>query len=50
MEEIVLLTEKRYLSPKKNNTYIKNILLEDELLEKALRTQGIQSKRLAWET
>ena len=25
-------------------------MLEDELLEKALRTQGIQSKRLAWET
>ena len=50
MKEIVLLTEKRYLDPKKNNTYIKNILLEDKLLEKALRSQGIQSKRLAWET
>jgi len=49
MREIVLLTEKRYLSPKIKNTYIKNILLEDKLLEKALKSQGVESKRLAWE-
>ena len=47
--DIAILTEKRYLSPKPNNWYTKNILIEEELIKNELRKIHINSKRVAWD-
>lgn len=46
--DILLLTEDRYLEPKENNEYNRNILLEDEILRNALKKNGISSQRVSW--
>ena len=47
--DIALLTEKRYLLPKSNHWYVKNILLEDELISSELKSLGLSCVRVAWD-
>ncbi|MEO9513710.1 MAG: hypothetical protein ABJN84_10555 [Flavobacteriaceae bacterium] len=49
MHDVVILTERRYINPKKSDSYIDNVLLEDELVSKALRKKGIHVIRKAWD-
>ncbi len=46
--DIFLLTEDRYLRPKENNEYNRNILQEDEILMQALEKNNISSQRVSW--
>tara|TARA_R110002073_G_scaffold139232_2_gene289326 strand:+ start:99705 stop:100601 length:897 start_codon:yes stop_codon:yes gene_type:complete len=47
--DIVVLTDARYVNPKATNDYILNVLLEDNLVVKALEKQGLKTLRLAWD-
>ncbi|QLG47001.1 ATP-grasp domain-containing protein [Costertonia aggregata] len=47
--DIVILTDRRYINAKETNTYIKNLLLEDRLVFKALEQQGLKVARKAWD-
>lgn len=47
--DVVILTDHRYVRPKEINDYTKNILLEDNLVLKALEKQGLKTIRLAWD-
>jgi glutathione synthase/RimK-type ligase-like ATP-grasp enzyme len=47
--DIILLTDQRYLSNPENDPYISNILLEDELLTKALRQHQLSVFRTNWD-
>lgn len=47
--DVVILTESRYTKPLEDNQYGHNVLLEDQLVQKALETEGLQVKRLAWD-
>ena len=46
--DVVLLTDHRYVSPKENNQYIKNVLTEDGLVEKALNKLGLRTTKKDW--
>ena len=46
--DIVVLTEDRYVAPKETDTYIENILLEDQLVIDALRKEGLKAERKSW--
>ena len=46
--DVVLLTDHRYVSPKENNQYIKNVLTEDGLVEKALNKLGLRTIKKDW--
>jgi len=46
--DVVLLTDHRYVSPKENNQYIKNVLTEDGLVEKALNKLGLRTAKKDW--
>ncbi len=47
--DITLLTDRRYLHPQKKDPYIQNILLEDQLVEDALKAEGLKVNRVAWD-
>lgn len=47
--DIVLLTDARYVNPQQKDDYIKNILLEDELVLEALESHGLSVTRKAWD-
>ena len=46
---LAILTEKRYLNPKKNSGYVDNILTEDFLVQVELEKLGISCSRVAWD-
>lgn len=47
--DIVILTDRRYINPKKRDLYIDNILLEDELVSNALQELDLQVTRKSWD-
>jgi hypothetical protein len=47
--DIVLLTQKDYINPLHVDSYIKNILIEDELLTAALKQKGFKVTRTYWD-
>ncbi len=47
--DIILVTQKEYLNPKEKTTYIKNVLLEDQLVQNALEKLDLKVKRVAWD-
>jgi len=49
MYDLVLLTDGRYIHPTSTNTYIQNVLLEDELVTNALEKEGLKVGRKAWD-
>lgn len=49
MKNIGLLTQKEYVAPKQPSPYVKNILLEDDLIIKAFKGYPIQLQRINWD-
>ncbi|MFD2824601.1 RimK family alpha-L-glutamate ligase [Lacinutrix iliipiscaria] len=47
--DVIILTQKDYISPKHIDTYVQNVLYEDELVQKALESLGLTVKRVAWD-
>ncbi|WP_299627995.1 hypothetical protein [uncultured Tenacibaculum sp.] len=47
--DIVILSERRYVNPVKVDDYVKNLLLEDDLVKKALEKEGLKVTRLSWD-
>jgi len=47
--DVVLLTDSRYVNPHTLNNYIKNILLEDKLVQEALERVNLKVCRLSWD-
>ena len=48
MFDVVILTEHRYVKPKKTDWYIDQVLLEDELLQNALEEKGLRVIKKDW--
>ena len=46
--DVVLLTDHRYVAPKKENQYIKNVLKEDGIVLKALDKLGLKTTKKDW--
>ncbi len=46
--DVVILTESRYLNPIDKTPYVTNVLLEDELVQKALEELGLAVTRKDW--
>ena len=46
--DVILLTESRFDNPVLKNDYINNVILEDELLTKALLKNGLSVARWDW--
>ena len=42
MYDVVILTDHRYINPKKTNWYINQVLLEDKLLQEALEKRNLR--------
>lgn len=49
MFDVVVLTDHRYVAPKKRSPYIENVLLEDRLVLEALWEQGLKAVRKSWD-
>lgn len=49
MFDLVLLTQKEYVTPQQINPYVQNVLLEDELLKNALEIKGMKVTRSSWD-
>ncbi|WP_108247031.1 ATP-grasp domain-containing protein [Muricauda brasiliensis] len=47
--DVVVLTDHRYVSPKKSTPYVENVLLEDQLVVDALNNKGLKVTRKAWD-
>ncbi|MFY7669647.1 ATP-grasp domain-containing protein [Tenacibaculum sp. MEBiC06402] len=47
--DVVILSERRYVNPTEVNDYISNVLLEDDLVKKALEKAGLKVLRLSWD-
>ncbi len=47
--DVVILSERRYVNPVKVDDYVKNLLLEDDLVKKALEKEGLKVTRLSWD-
>ena len=47
--DVTILTEQRYYNPAEIDTYISNVLLEDDLLFKALENEGLKVTRKPWD-
>lgn len=47
--DVVVLTDPRYINPKKESTYIQNVLLEDRLVLEALQRLGLNATRKSWD-
>jgi len=48
MFDVVILTDNRYVNPKKTDWYIDQVLLEDKLLKTALEKQGLTVFKKDW--
>ena len=48
MLDVVILTDARYVNPKKRNEYVRNVLTEDQLVMDALEKQGLKTHKVAW--
>lgn len=48
MFDVVILTDERYVKPKKRSEYIDNVIKEDRLVMEALEKLGLQTKKVAW--
>ena len=48
--DIVILTDSRYENPTKTDWYIDQVILEDELLKKALEKQNLKVIKKAWDS
>ena len=48
MFDIVILTENRYVNPKKTDWYIEQVLLEDKLLQRELENIGLKVCKKDW--
>ena len=46
--DAVVLTEARYVDPETRNDYINNVLLEDDIVLKALKKKGLRAVRKSW--
>jgi glutathione synthase/RimK-type ligase-like ATP-grasp enzyme len=47
--DITLLTDRRYVNPDKVDSYIQNVLLEDQLAQEALEAHGLRVNRINWD-
>lgn len=47
--DVVVLTDRRYINPEQINGYISNVLLEDDLVVKALEAKGLNVLRRSWD-
>lgn len=47
--DVVVLTDARYVNPKKITPYNENVLLEDRLVQEALQQRGLSVTRKAWD-
>ncbi|WP_127020556.1 ATP-grasp domain-containing protein [Flagellimonas beolgyonensis] len=47
--DVVVLTDPRYINPKKTSDYINNVLLEDRLVLEALQNEGLNAIRKSWD-
>ncbi|SDQ73280.1 ATP-grasp domain-containing protein [Flagellimonas zhangzhouensis] len=47
--DVVVLTDHRYVAPKKNTPYIQNVLQEDQLVLDALKNKGLNVIRKSWD-
>lgn len=47
--DVVVLTDPRYINPKKTSDYINNVLLEDRLVLEALQNEGLNATRKSWD-
>ena len=47
--DVVLISQREYISPKVNDEYHRNILLENQLLQTALDKYGLIVKRVGWD-
>ena len=48
MFDVVILTDNRYVNPKKTNWYIDQVLLEDKLLQSELENKGLKVCKKDW--
>ena len=48
MFDVVILTDSRYIAPKKKDWYINQVLLEDKILQNALENKGLKVCRKNW--
>ena len=48
MYDVVILTDNRYVNPKKTNWYIDQVLLEDKLLQSELENKGLKVCKKDW--
>jgi len=49
MIDVVVLTDSRYLKDSQTDIYKHNVFFEDELVVNALKSQGLNTMRLAWD-
>ena len=47
--DLTILTDHRYIQPKKDDRYTQNVLDEDRLLQEACRRLGLSVYRTAWD-
>ncbi|MBR9853943.1 MAG: hypothetical protein GYB37_05105 [Algicola sp.] len=47
--DIVVLTDHRYVAPKQKTPYIENVLLEDQLVLEAIKSEGLNVIRKPWD-
>lgn len=47
--QIVILTERKYVQPKEQSAYVKNVLWEDQLVQDALEKKGYWVERKSWD-
>jgi glutathione synthase/RimK-type ligase-like ATP-grasp enzyme len=47
--DVTILTEPRYLNPEPNTSYLRNVLLEDQLVKEALERKGLKVERKSWD-
>ncbi len=48
MFDVVILTDERFINPKKRTDYVDNVIIEDGLVMEALNALGLQTKKVAW--
>ena len=48
MYDVVILTEQRFVNPKKTDWYINQVILEDKILETALKKKGLRVTKRDW--
>ena len=48
MYDVIILTDHRYVNPKKTDWYIDQVLLEDKLVQTALENKGLKITKKDW--